>query len=76
MLENLKADKVMISLPHHLNEELREFANEFSVSKSRLIAEALDLYFDKLDLELAKRRIAQGNKRLKNTEMKDFVDGL
>ncbi|EAI7244206.1 CopG family transcriptional regulator [Campylobacter upsaliensis] len=76
MLENLKADKIMVSLPHSLNEELKEFAREFKVSKSGLISQALDFYFDTLDLELAKQRTMQNNKRLNLKEMKAFIDEL
>ncbi|MBS4314523.1 hypothetical protein [Campylobacter vulpis] len=70
MLENLKADKIMVSLPHSLNEELKEFTREFKVSKSGLISQALDFYFDTLDLELAKQRTMQNNKRLNLKEKK------
>lgn len=76
MLENLKADKLMISLPHRLSEELKTFSKEFQVSKSGLISQALDFYFDTLDLELAKKRAKQNSKRLSLKEMKDFVDEL
>lgn len=76
MLTNLKTDKIMISLPHSLNEELKEFAKEFEVSKSGLISQALDFYFDTLDLELAKQRIKQKNKRLNLKQMKVLLDEL
>lgn len=76
MQESIKAEKLMISLPQVLNVELNEFSKEFKVSKSKLIQQALDCYFDVLDLRLAKNRIAKNSKRINVKEMKAFVDEL
>ncbi|AQW85578.1 putative protein, putative transcriptional regulator [Campylobacter pinnipediorum subsp. caledonicus] len=49
-------DNVMLSLPSGLNEELASISKELGESKSALVRQALDYYFDILDLKLAEQR--------------------
>lgn len=72
----MNADKMMISLPQLLSAELNEFSKELHIPKSRIIQQALDYYFDTLDLQIAKNRVAKGNKRVNLEQMKAFVDAL
>lgn len=72
----MNADKMMISLPQIVSAELSEFAKELQIPKSKLIQQALDYYFDTLDLQVAKNRVAKGGKRLNLEQMKAFVDEL
>lgn len=72
----MNADKMMISLPQILSVELSEFAKELQIPKSKIIQQALDYYFDTLDLQIAKNRINKNAKRLNLDEVKAFVDEL
>ena len=70
------ANKIMISLPEITNLELIALSKELKIPKSKLIQQALDYYFDVLDLQIAKERLSQNNKKLSLDEMKAFVDEL
>lgn len=72
----MNANKMMISLPQILNAQLSEFSKELNMPKSKIIQQALDYYFDKLDLQSAKIRAKKHGKRVDLNEMKAFVDGL
>lgn len=67
---------MMISLPQMVSVELSEFAKELQIPKSKIIQQALDYYFDTLDLQIAKKRVSKGGKRVNLEQMKAFVDGL
>lgn len=55
--------KVMFSLSENLVNELDEMAKELKQTKSKLTSEALEFYFDYLDLQIAQNRIKEKNKR-------------
>lgn len=55
--------KVMFSLSENLVHELDEMAKELKQTKSKLTSEALEFYFDYLDLQIAQNRIKEKNKR-------------
>ncbi|MRI58663.1 MAG: CopG family transcriptional regulator [Epsilonproteobacteria bacterium] len=48
--------KSTFTLPDALWQELDEMAKELGKKKSHLVSEALEYYFDMLDLRLAKKR--------------------
>jgi len=52
----MHAIKTTFSLPDHIVEELSEFAEELGEKKSHIVTEALQRYFDHLDLKVAKKR--------------------
>ena len=48
--------KSTFTLPDNLTEELNQIADELGEKKSRIVASALDMYFDHLDLRIARAR--------------------
>lgn len=52
----MQALKATFTLPDYLLTELTEFAEELGEKKSHMVAEALNQYFDALDLKLALKR--------------------
>jgi predicted DNA-binding protein len=52
----VQALKATFTLPDYLLTELSEFAEELGEKKSHMVAEALNQYFDSLDLKLAQKR--------------------
>ena len=52
----MQAVKATFTLPDYIVRELSEFAGELGEKKSHMVAEALNQYFDTLDLKLALKR--------------------
>jgi predicted DNA-binding protein len=52
----MQSVKSTFTLPESIVRELAEFAEELGEKKSHMVAEALSQYFDRLDLEVARRR--------------------
>mgnify|MGYP000005765188 CR=1 FL=1 len=48
-----------ITLPRAVSEELESISKELGSKKSHIITQALELYFDELDLEIAERRLKE-----------------
>lgn len=67
--------KMSFIIEHALKNELDEFSKELSLSKSRIIANALELYFDTLDLKIAQDRL-KNPQIISQDEMQKFVDEL
>jgi len=55
--------RLNITLPASLNEEMNEFAKELNEKKSHIIASALEMYFDYLDIKVAEKRLAEDDKK-------------
>ncbi|NHZ86624.1 MAG: CopG family transcriptional regulator [Planctomycetia bacterium] len=51
--------KLNITLPESVANELNQIAKELPDKKSRIIAKALELYFDELDGFIAEKRLAE-----------------
>ena len=54
-----KHNRMNITLPRAVSEELESISEELGSKKSHIITQALELYFDELDLEIAKRRLEE-----------------
>ena len=54
-----KHTKLNITLPESVANELNQIAKELPEKKSRIIANALELYFDELDGFIAEKRLAE-----------------
>lgn len=67
--------KMSFTIDKALKNELDDFSKELSISKSRIIANALELYFDTLDLKIAQNRL-KSPQIISQDEMKKFVDEL
>lgn len=51
--------RINVTLPKSVNEQMGNFAEELGEKKSHIIASALDMYFDYLDLKVAEKRLAE-----------------
>jgi hypothetical protein len=49
--------RLNITLPTSVNNDMTRYAEELNEKKSHLIASALDMYFDYLDLKVAEKRL-------------------
>lgn len=54
-----KHTRLNITLPESVVNELNQIAKELPDKKSRIIARALELYFDELDGFIAEKRLAE-----------------
>ncbi|MBC8346638.1 MAG: hypothetical protein ISR89_10155 [Candidatus Marinimicrobia bacterium] len=52
-----KYNRINITLPGAVSEELEIVSKELNSKKSHIISEALELYFDELDLAIAEKRL-------------------
>lgn len=65
--------KVMFSLSENLANELDEMAKELKQTKSKLTSEALEFYFDYLDLQIAQKRVKEKNKRYSLEQVREIL---
>jgi len=49
--------RLNITIPESLNNDINHYAEELGKKKSHIIASALDMYFDYLDLKVAEKRL-------------------
>jgi len=54
-----KHARLNITLPQYLADELTDVSVEMNDKKSRIIAKALELYFDELDVSIAESRLEE-----------------
>ena len=69
-----KNTKILVSMPQNLSDEVTEFAKELNQNKSALINQALEFYFDHLDLQIAKKRSLEKNETISLSEMRKLSD--
>ena len=62
--------RLNITIPASMNDEINKFAEELNEKKSHIIASALDMYFDYLDIRLAEKRLNDGEPTISFDEMK------
>lgn len=65
--------RLNITLPTSINEDMNHFAEELNEKKSHIIASALEMYFDYLDLRVAEKRL---NDKEPTLSMEDFFKEL
>ncbi|WP_434656956.1 hypothetical protein [Sulfurimonas sp. NW9] len=53
----MNTTRLNITLPTSLDNDINRYAKELKTKKSHLIASALDMYFDYIDLKEAERRL-------------------
>lgn len=63
-----KHKRINITLPMGLALELDKMALELNDKKSRIIAQALELYFDEMDTKIAESRLKSGSLDLIDSE--------
>ncbi len=69
-----KNTKILVSMPQKLSDEVTEFAKELNQNKSALINQALEFYFDHLDLQIAKKRSLEKNETISLSQMRKLSD--
>ena len=69
-----KNTKILVSMPQKLSDEVTEFAKELHQNKSALINQALEFYFDHLDLQIAKKRSLEKNETISLSEIRKLSD--
>ena len=69
-----KNTKILVSMPQKLSDEVTEFAKELNQNKSALINQALEFYFDHLDLQIAKKRSIEKNETISLSEIRKLSD--
>ena len=69
-----KNTKILVSMPQKLSDEVTEFAKELNQNKSALINQALEFYFDHLDLQIAKKRSLEKNETIRLSEIRKLSD--
>jgi len=62
--------RLNITLPASLNNDITRYAEELNEKKSHIIASALDMYFDYIDLKEAERRLENNEPTLTLDEMR------
>ena len=62
--------RLNITLLASLNNDITRYAEELNEKKSYIIASALDVYFDYLDLRVAQKRLEDNEPTLTLEEMK------
>ena len=55
----MNTTRLNITIPTSMNEQINVFAEELNEKKSHIIANALDMYFDYLDLKVAEKRLEE-----------------
>ena len=70
----VKNTKILVSMPQKLSDEVTEFAKELNQNKSALINQALEFYFDHLDLQIAKKRSLEKNETISLSEIRKLSD--
>ncbi|PID48336.1 MAG: CopG family transcriptional regulator [Proteobacteria bacterium] len=73
-MQNPSTLRMNISIDSLLKQDIDAFSKELGKSKSRLIAEALEYYFDILDLKIAEKRM--NDKIISSQEMDKWINEL
>jgi len=63
--------RLNITLPASLNDDINHFAEELNEKKSHIIASALEMYFDYLDIRVAEKRLAAKEPTITFDELKE-----
>lgn len=66
----VKNTKLLVSMPQNLADDVTEFAKELNQNKSALVSQALEFYFDHLDLQIAKKRSLEKNETISLQDMR------
>ena len=69
-----KNTKMLVSMPEILAQEIGDFAKELNQNKSAIVSQALEFYFDHLDLKIAKQRSLENNQTVSLSELRKLSD--
>lgn len=62
--------RLNITLPTAINNDMNRYAEELHEKKSHIIASALDMYFDYLDIRVAEKRLNDNEPTISMKEMR------
>lgn len=65
--------RLNITLPASVNNDMTRYSEELNQKKSHIIAAALDMYFDYLDIKVAEKRVNDNDPTL---SMEEFFKEL
>jgi len=66
----MSTTRLNITLPTSLNNDLTRYAEELNEKKSHIIASALEMYFDYLDIRVAEKRLNDNEPTISMEEMR------
>lgn len=66
----MNTTRLNITLPTSLSNDINRYAKELNEKKSHIIASALDMYFDYIDLKEAEKRLEANEPTLSLDEMR------
>jgi hypothetical protein len=69
----MNTTRLNITLPTAINNDITRYAEELNEKKSHIIASALEMYFDYLDIRVAEKRL---NDNEPTISMEDFFKEL
>ena len=69
----MNTTRLNITLPTSISNDITRYAEELNEKKSHIIASALDMYFDYIDLQEAERRLEEDDTTV---PMDDFFKEL
>jgi hypothetical protein len=70
----MNTTRLNITLPTSINNDITRYAEELNEKKSHIIASALEMYFDYLDIKVAEKRLNDPN--FKTVPMDEFFKEL
>jgi hypothetical protein len=70
----MNTTRLNITLPTSINNDITRYAEELNEKKSHIIASALEMYFDYLDIKVAEKRLNDSN--FKTVSMDEFFKEL
>ena len=70
----MNTTRLNITLPTSINNDITRYAEELNEKKSHIIASALEMYFDYLDIKVAEKRLNDPN--FKTVSMDEFFEEL
>jgi len=62
--------RLNITLPASVNNDITRYAKELNEKKSHIIASALEMYFDYLDIRVAEKRLNDNESTISMEEMR------
>jgi hypothetical protein len=70
----MNTTRLNITLPTSINNDITRYAEELNEKKSHIIASALEMYFDYLDIKVAEKRLNDPD--FKTVSMDEFFEEL
>jgi len=66
----MNTSRLNITLPTPIVNDMERYAKELKQKKSHIIASALDMYFDYIDLKIAEKRLEENEPTISMEEMR------